>query len=102
MPIIRARGRFRCGFFTSAAANVTLFHASLEKSEPTSDAPNATMNAEVTSTCPTKFPLEKFAAIASAFLPMVRPSRMSSARVPVLMIVRSFLFLIRMMKRCFC
>ena len=40
-------GRFLCGFCTSAAANVTLFHASLEKSEPTSAAPNAMTNAEV-------------------------------------------------------
>ena len=45
VPNTSASGRFRCGFCTSAAANVTLFHASLEKSEPTSAAPNASTNA---------------------------------------------------------
>jgi hypothetical protein len=34
-----AIGRLRAGFFTSAAANVTLFQASLENNEPTSAAP---------------------------------------------------------------
>ena len=75
------------GFSTSAAANVTLFHASLEKSEPTSAAPNATTNAPVTSTPPEKWPALKFAAMAVAFRPMVSPSTMSSARAPVLTIV---------------
>ena len=44
VPIRSASGRLREGFFTSAAAKVTPFHASLEKSEPTMAAPNATIN----------------------------------------------------------
>src|SRR5215469_7192260 len=32
---MRERGMFRCGFFTSPAVKVMLFHASEEKSDPT-------------------------------------------------------------------
>ena len=72
---------------TSAAAKVTLFQASLEKSEPTRAAPNATMNAPFTSTLPAKLPLLKFAAIAVALRPMVMPRTMSSASALVLISV---------------
>jgi hypothetical protein len=60
-----------------------LFHASLEKSEPTSAAPKAITNAPVTSTPPKKWPAEKFAAMAVALRPMVMPMRIKSARAPV-------------------
>jgi hypothetical protein len=74
----------RCGFFTSAAANVTLFHASLEKSDPTSAAPKASTSAESSGIDPTNWPGPKLAAIASGFRPIVRPSRTSAASAPVL------------------
>src|SRR5579863_1691468 len=35
VPSASERGRLRLGFFTSAAVNVMLFHASMAKSEPT-------------------------------------------------------------------
>ncbi len=83
MPRTRASGRFRAGFFTSAAAKVTLFHASLENSEPTMAAPNAMMSVEVSDHWPAKLPPAKLAEMASAFRPIVRPSRISSASAPV-------------------
>ena len=87
VPRKRANGRFRFGFCTSAAANVTLFQASLEKSEPTSEAPNATMNADVMLTPPEKAPPLKLAAMACALRPIVRPRMISSASAPVFTIV---------------
>ena len=35
VPSASESGRLRCGFFTSPAVKVTLFHASAENSEPT-------------------------------------------------------------------
>ena len=64
VPIARARGKFFVGSRTSAAAKVTLFQASLEKSEPTIAAPAATSTAAVHGVVPQK--LEKFIAATSA------------------------------------
>jgi hypothetical protein len=41
------------------------------------------MSVDESENCPTKLPLEKFAEMASAFFPSVRPSRISSASAPV-------------------
>jgi hypothetical protein len=74
----------REGFLTSAAANVTLFHASLENSEPTIAAPKATIRVDVSVHSPLNAPPAKFAVIASALRPSVSPRRISSASAPVL------------------
>src|SRR5215210_209205 len=47
VPYTSASGRLRAGFFTSAAAKVTLFHASLENREPTMAAPKAMTSVDV-------------------------------------------------------
>src|ERR1700687_1408300 len=78
-----ARGRFLLGSCTSAAANVKLFQAAAEKGEPTNAAPNAIGNTDANATG-LKLPAPKFAAIASALRPIVRPRRMSAAKAPVL------------------
>src|SRR5436190_13075527 len=44
-PINNARGRFRCGFSTSPAVNVTLFHADCAKSGPVIARPNTSQKA---------------------------------------------------------
>ena len=44
VPSASDSGRFRLGFFTSPAVNVTLFQASAENNEPTWATPNATNN----------------------------------------------------------
>src|SRR5262245_17624087 len=43
----RARGRFRPGFSTSPAVNVTLFHADWEKSGPVIARPRTSQNANI-------------------------------------------------------
>ena len=44
-PIKSARGRFRCGFSTSPAVKVTLFHADCENSGPVIARPRTSQNA---------------------------------------------------------
>src|SRR5215207_7444613 len=82
VTIASARGRLRVGFLTSAAAKVTLFHASLEKSDPTIAAPITGNTARLQSPVPQK--LEKLAAATSARRNRVRPSSTSTARAPIL------------------
>ena len=65
-------------------AKVTLFHASLENSEPTIAAPKAMTSVEVSDQSPVKLPAEKLAPSAVALRPSVSPSRMSAASAPVL------------------
>ena len=72
-PAPSASGRFRLGFCTSAAAKVTLFQASLEKSEPTIAAPMTGNTARVQSPVPQK--LEKLAAATSGRRKSVSPKQ---------------------------
>src|SRR5437879_12345884 len=77
-----ATGRSRWAFLSSLPANPTLFHASIEKREPTIAAPIVPR--------PTAAPpvaqksAAKLAADASALRPMVLPSRIRSASAPAL------------------
>ena len=70
------------GFCTSAAAKVTLFHASLENSEPTMAAPSTGMTAIDQSPVPQKS--AKLAAAMSGWRKSVSPSRTSAASAPTL------------------
>src|SRR5690348_15923562 len=77
-----ARGRLRVGFCTSAAAKVTLFHASLENREPTMAAPITGTTARVQGTVPQKD--EKFAAATAGCRHTVSPNSTSAASAPTL------------------
>ncbi len=91
-----ARGTFRRGFFTSPAVNVTLNHASLEKSEPTmATAIAGSIIAPATSRTDTTAPPEcathravqkpfRFAANTSLPRPVAIPAAMSPARASTL------------------
>src|SRR5260370_8508749 len=82
VPRAIAIGRSLVGFFNSLPAKPTLFHASIENSDPTIAAPTAPT--------PTTQPLvdqklvPKFAAMAVALRPMVMPSKISAASAAVL------------------
>ena len=82
VPMASARGRFRLGFCTSAAAKVTLFHASLEKSEPTIAAPITGITARDQSPVPQN--VAKLAAATSGWRKSVRPSSTRAASAPTL------------------
>jgi hypothetical protein len=77
-----ARGRLRVGFCTSAAAKVTLFQASAEKSEPTIAAPMTGITATDHEPVPQK--PEKFAAAMSGWRQTVSPNSTSAASAPTL------------------
>ena len=87
MPRSRARGRFFCGFCTSAAANVGECHESAEKSEPTSADPNVMTNSELHCGEPANQFVPKFAVTAAGLRPIVRASSTSAASETVLMTV---------------
>src|SRR6185503_8617242 len=72
-PVAMANGRSFSGFFISPDANPTLFQASIENSDPTIAAPTTGRIASVSAPPAQKFG-PKFAAIAAAFRPIVRPS----------------------------
>ena len=82
VPMASARGRFRVGFCTSAAAKVTLFQASLENSEPTMAAPRTGITASDQSPVPQKS--EKLAAAMSGCRKSVSPNSTSAASAPTL------------------
>ena len=86
-PAAIANGRSFRGFFSSAAAKPTLFQASIEKSEPTVAAPITGRSAGVSPSAGQN-PAPKFAAPATAFRPMVSPSRISAASAAVLTVVK--------------
>ena len=80
VPAASASGRLRVGFRTSAAAKVTLFHASLLKREPTMAAPTSGTSARVHGAEPQKLP--KLVATTSGCRNTKSPSRMSAASAP--------------------
>src|SRR2546422_5306016 len=81
-----ATGRSRWAFLSSLPANPTLFHASIEKREPTIAAPIVPRPTAAPPVAQKLAP--KLAANASALRPMVMPSRISKASAPVLIAVR--------------
>src|SRR5437773_1482791 len=85
-PAPMATGRSRWAFLSSLPANPTLFHASIEKREPTIAAPIVPRPTAAPPVAQKLAP--KLAANASALRPMVMPSRISKASAPVLIAVR--------------
>ena len=85
-PVAIAKGRSFSGCFISADANPTLFQASMENSEPTIAAPMTGSSPRVRPVAGQKL-APKFAAIASAFRPIVSPSTTRAASARVLMAV---------------
>src|SRR5712691_696773 len=85
-PVAIAKGRSFSGCFISADANPTLFQASIENSEPTIAAPMTGSSPSVTPVAGQKL-APKFAAIATAFLPIVSPSTTRAVSAAVLMMV---------------
>src|SRR4051812_5352319 len=96
VPIANDKGKFRLGFFTSPAVNVTLFHASDENSDPTcatattTITPNSPLkpkegNTALEPALRQKFP--KFSAIACGLRATVNPSSTSPSRAAVFAIV---------------
>ena len=82
VPRPSARGTLRLGFCTSPAAKVTLFQASLEKSEPTIAAPRTGIIASDQSPVPQKS--AKLADATSGRRKKVRPKITSTASAPTL------------------
>ena len=82
VPTASASGRLRLGFCTSAAAKVTLFQASLEKSDPTIAAPTTGTIARLQSPVPQK--AAKLAAATSGCRNSVSPQMTSTASAPTL------------------
>ena len=85
-PAAMAKGMSLSGFLSSPEANPTLFHASIENSEPTIAAPTTGSTASVRPPPAQKF-APKLAAIAAAFRPMVRPNNIRPASAAVLIAV---------------
>src|SRR5207245_2827900 len=79
-PAPMATGRSRWAFLSSLPANPTLFHASIEKREPTIAAPIVPRPTVAPPVAQKLAP--KLAANASALRPMVMPSRISKASAP--------------------
>src|SRR6266702_2519451 len=86
-PAPIANGTSFSGFLSSPDAKPTLFHASIENNEPTMAAPTTGRTASVKAPPAQKF-APQFAVIASAFRPIVIPSRIRAARDAVLIAVR--------------
>jgi hypothetical protein len=80
VPTASASGRFRLGFCTSAAAKVTLFQASLEKSDPTIAAPMMGTMARLQSPVPQN--VAKLALATSGRRNSVSPQSTSTASAP--------------------
>ncbi len=99
VPSASDNGKFRLGFFTSPAVNVTLFHASAENSDPTC-AIASTVSVETKTPAPTscrvprpelrqKF-APKFAATACAFLPRKIPKSTRPSSAETFAVVKTF------------
>ena len=91
VPIASARGKSRFGFLISAAAKVTLAHASAENSAPTIAAPNTPADASENPPWPGNArALPKLARIASAFGAIRHPSTMISNNDKIFALVKEF------------
>src|SRR5262249_41301636 len=88
VPPIRLNGKVRRGFFTSPAANVTLFHASEENKGPTI-APPSTIKKPSDKFCsPQKW--VTFAVTASALRDTNNPSRIRASNAATFAEVKTF------------
>src|ERR1019366_9332633 len=87
VPNSNARGRFFCGFWTSAAANVGECHESAENSEPTSAEPNVMTKSELHCGDPANQFAPKFAAAAAGLRPTVSARTTRAASEAVLITV---------------
>ena len=89
VPRMSAIGRLRAGFRISAAAKVTLFHASMENSAPTSAAANVNRYGWGVGAWAKNAAAEKLALTATTFLPIVSPSPISTRSAPTFATVKA-------------
>src|SRR5437867_5287945 len=89
------QGSVRFGFFTSLPVKVTLFHASLENSDPTIEVPRASNkpradNGRFEPAGMARQGLLKFRLTALVFAPAVTPRTISPSSAAILVIVKMF------------